>query len=207
MTIFGPIIDAADVEEKLTSHLKMWLPTYLAEVAEQNGLERGAFATPRSWTNSPSFELDERLMGQFPAILVVVPGLTETPKKEGDGSYRCTWGAGVAVVVQAKNADGASKLAKRYGAAIHTLLIQKKGFDPNVMGLTWEGEAYDDVPSSEGRNMASARVVLGIEYRHVSTEAAGPAIADPPHADPTDPYPPWPTVDPDKVYLDLTKEN
>lgn len=196
MSIFGQMLDGAQVEETVESFLKRWLPTYLAQIAEDRGLARNAIAPPVSWQNTPEFTLTEST--QLPAILVITAGISGQPVRHGDGSYSATWIVGIGVVVTAGGPDPAratSRLAKRYGAAIRTLMLQHASLESsNVEGVTWEDENYDDIPTDQRRSLASARLVFSIEFRDVLNALDGPLLPANPPADSTAPYADWSTI-------------
>lgn len=210
MSIYGQIIDGSQVEDIVTNFLKRWLPQYVAQVADDRGLERDAIPAPKTWANTTEFNLDETT--QLPAILIITNGLAERPQRFGDGSFNAKYVIGIAVVVSAGGDDPAratSRLAKRYAAALHTLMLQQSALESDlVAGVSWDDESYDDVPSEQGRSLASVRAVFTIEIRNVLNANDGPILPDDP-PDPTDPPGTWQTVrDPDSEppYTPVTVE-
>jgi hypothetical protein len=212
MSIIGPIISADVVQDSIVAHLKLWLPTYLCEVDEQRGLARGLTAWPRSWQVVPKF--DNTLERQLPAVLVICPGTSKPPIKEGDGSYRATYTVGVAALVKGPNQLTANSIAKRTGAAIATAMLQQKGrIHENIHACGWEGDNYDDVQVESQRSLSSATVHFSVEFTKVLYERSGPAmpiiVPDPyqtPKPEPkTEKYPPWGVI-PDASHIHVTVE-
>jgi hypothetical protein len=212
MSIIGPIISPDVVRDALVSYLRLWLPTYLCEIDEQRGLERGITAWPRSWQIVPN--VDNTLEGQIPAMLVICPGITKPPIKEGDGTYRATYTVGVAALVKGATQIQASDTAGRYGGAIATAVMQEPGrIDEHVHGVTWEGDTYNDIPAESTRSLSSVTVHFAIEFRKVLSVRNGPSMPiiqpDPyevPNAEPrTEPYPPWGVI-PDEDHIHVTVE-
>lgn len=208
--VFGSVLDGAQVEETVQKFLARWLPTYLSQLAADRGLPRDAWLRenwPPTWTNSTTFDLDETT--RLPAILILSTGLADRPEMEGDGNYRAKWTVGIAAVVSANDQEATNRLAKRYGAAIRWLMIQHQSLeDPNVEGLSWEDEAYDDIPSGQRRTLASARLVFVIEYRHVVNRLDGPVLPDEPPEDPTVPIDDWGLLeDLDHVHITVSEES
>lgn len=214
MTIFKNIQSMSAAEIDWTQHLKDWIDTYLSEVERQVGKTAGDYQRPRSWTNSPSLQFDVSVETQWPAILVMMAGTTEQPKKEGGGTFRATVGLGIAILVQANGPEAASRMAKDYGAAVRALVIQRKKAMTNIHGITWQGEVYDDIDQTEGRNISSARLVFDVEYDDFVSLPGGPKspiiTPDPyqnPPVDPHQPYPDWGIVpDSDHVGITITKK-
>ena len=46
MTLFGSIIGPFNIESAVIAQLRIWLPTYLAEVERQNGLPKQTLGRP-----------------------------------------------------------------------------------------------------------------------------------------------------------------
>lgn len=210
MSIFGPQIDAAYVEDSLHRILDKWLPTYMAQIAADAGLPRNTWFRPDgkivgSWTHSTQFVIEDTTA--LPAILIINSGLAEPPIMEGDGSYRAAWVIGIGGIVQAGGDNPAlntSRLAKRFASGVKWVLLQAQIDEPNLEDVQWVDEGYDDVPA-EARELASFRLVFRIEYSNVLNANLGPGTLNP-VADPIPPnsYPDWGTVpDKDHVKVDI----
>lgn len=213
-SVFRVILSADVAQDAMIAHLKSWLPTYLAEIDEQRGFERGFTATPKSWQVVPTF--DNTLDGQLPAVLVIAPGTADKPDKLGDGSYLVTYTVGVAILVKGPDQITANKIAKRYGAAVGAAVMQHKSLSTdNVEQITWQGDSYDDVPVSQDRTLSSATVHFNVQFRGVMSEYAGPHMPiitpDPhkdPQEDPTKPYSPWGIIpDEEHIVVTLTRKD
>lgn len=208
--VFGQMIDGAIVEDDVKNHLQNWLPTYLTQLAEDRGLDRGAIALPKNWYNTTDFDTDFSARNT-PAVLIISSGISGAPIREGDGSFRCTFLIGIGVVVSAGGDNSqlnSNRLARRYGVAIATAMLQNSALNSEqVDGVTWEDLSYDDVPSDDQSGLASVRLVFSIEYRNVLNSNLGPGTPDP-IPDPIDnPYPDWGTIpDAAHTFIDLTKE-
>jgi hypothetical protein len=209
-SILGPILGADVVQGTLIAHLKDWMPTYLVAIDEERGLTRGYTAWPKSWQVVPVF--DNTLQQQLPAMLVICPGTADKPRKEGDGSYRVTYAVGVAALVKGPDQLTANKIAKRYGAAISLAVLQEKGrIHPNIHGVSWDGETYDDILPEVDRTLSSATVHFSVEFSNVLNEQVGPAepivVPDPLEEPPTDPIteqlPSWGVI-PDEDHITVT---
>jgi hypothetical protein len=209
-SIFGEIIDGAQVEDIVENFLQRWLPIYLAELADQRGESRDIWLQegpqgnwPPSWSRKAQFDYTEET--RLPAIITISAGIAGPPFHEGDGTYHATWMIGVAVLVSAKDQESTNLLVKRYGAAIRWMFIQHPSLeDPNVEGATWEDEAYDDIGVVQNRTLASARMVFSIQMKNVANSLAGPVLPDDPPPDPTTPYDEWPILeDIDHVHIQV----
>lgn len=220
-SVFNSIISTDVAQDAVIAHLKLWLPTYLAEVDEQRGFNRGYTNTPKSWQIVPTF--DNTLDGQLPAILAICPGTADKPEKLGDGTYIATYTVGVATLVKAPDQLQANALAKRYGAAVTACITQKKSLGrDDVESITWEGDSYDDVPTSQDRTLVAATVHFNVQMHGVLFEYAGPFTPEvtsedqeeplvdktQPHTDPTESWVPrGPIPDADHVVVTLTRKD
>jgi hypothetical protein len=214
-SILGQLIDGSVVEDDVKNHLSKWLPTYLAQLAEDRGLPRNAFlrddgTAVGSWTNTTEFDVEETTA--LPAILIINTGLAERPRRNGDGSYDAAWVVGIGGLVSAGGDDpryNTGRLAKRFAGAVKLAMLQYSSLgNPDVMDCDWQDEGYDDVPSELQRSLASFRLVFRIEYQNVLNANLGPGSPDP-LPDPVDnPYPDWGLVpDIDHVKINVTKED
>lgn len=199
MTVFQDIISLDVPEDDLTEHLKLWLPTYLAEVAEQRGLERGVYPKPKFWATTPALTMATLEQVRYPAVLVVSSGAAQAPTRRGDGVYEATYVFGVACLTTGRGEQSSSQNARRYGAAIRTILMQKPGFADYVEGVNWIDERFTDYVNTEQEALSSATEIFNITIKDLGSAAGGPVQPDP-DPDPNHDYGDNPTVrDPDSA--------
>jgi hypothetical protein len=213
MSIFGTHVDAAYVEDDVKSHLETWLPTYLAQIAQDLGLPRNTWfrqdgTVVGSWTFSTEFTVEQATA--LPAILILNSGLAGPPVMEGDGTYRATWVIGIGGLVQAGGDNpvlNTSRLAKRFASAVKLSMLQAAWDSPYLEGISWDDEGYDDASTGE-RSLGSFRLVFGIEYSNVLNANLGTGNPIPvPDPTPGNSYPDWGTIpDVDHVHVDIQKE-
>lgn len=213
MSIIGPRIDAAFATEEIQGHLENWLPTYLAAMASDLGLDRKTYllddgTAVGTWVYSTEFDVTDATA--LPAVLLINAGLAEPPKMEGDGSYRATWTIGIGGLVSA-GGDNPTKntntLAKRWGSVIAQIMLQADLESEYLEAITWLDEGYDDVPAQAQKSLGSFRLVFAVEYRNVLNSNMGPASPDPLPDPVNSPYPDWGTVpDADHVHVQIQKE-
>ena len=177
--VFGRIMTARDVEQRCLDRLKLWSPTYLAELERQTGRTPGSLPTVRAWTFANDFE--KWVEDQLPAVLLLSTGLSDEPKKDGRAVWRGNWAVGLACIVSTSDLNNTSALARLYAAALRTVLLQHP--PEGCFGITWRGEQYDDIQQIEGRSISAGQVIFDVEYNEVVSDYRGP-INPPP--DPTD---------------------
>jgi hypothetical protein len=191
-TIFAPIFDGTVLTDAVKATLKKWMPTYLGEIEFQRHLAKGSIPTPKWYTERNEFTTFAE--DQIPLVVVISPGVIEPPTHNGEGMYTGWWGLGVGVVAAANTETNSDRLAKIYGAAVRSILLQKPGLDASwdFNGIVYVDESYDDVPDPEQeRTMRAARLVFRIAINNVVTKWAGPDEPDPEDL----PGSQWPTVE------------
>lgn len=191
-TAYGQLVTGADIENAMLEHLKAFETTALAQAEVATGRDPRTLARVGKWLGSNEFEAWAD--AHPPAVIVVSPGLTGPPRKNGDGTYRATWSLMVAITVIGQDRANANELAKAYAAGFRMVVVQKPSLGlPDVRGTSWLDEGYDDIPTAEaGRTMAAARLVFEVEVDNVVNALAG--IAEAP-------------VDEDDAYQDAAPAN
>lgn len=180
MTVFDPIFDASVLEEDVTSFLNKWFRTYSAEISEQRGFGRDKFKTPKYWTTTPVLTPDAVQQVRYPAVLVLSTGLVGRPVRKGDGRYDGTYALGVTVLATADNDQNASKMAKRYGAAVRTLILQKPAMETDyITEVAWTDERFTDYLQNKQTAVGSATEIFEVTVKDILGAKAGPGIPDP----------------------------
>lgn len=189
MSAFGRIITGADIEAAVRDTLKRWTPDYLAEVAEQNGRDRGVLAPFRSYM--PALDMDALDTEQIPACIIVAPGTLDRPTRHGN-TWRVRWEVNVAAVVSGQNYENTFVLGQLYGAAVRAVLLQNQSLGEEWSdGVTWTGERYDDLGAASDRTLVAASVSFGVDVPAAVDSRGGIAA---PTAAPAEPVPGWGTV-------------
>ena len=177
MNLYGAVVTARDVREAVIANLKDWSPAYVGEVSVQSGRLRcgdGALPAFRSYGTATSFSTFPE--DQLPACIVVVPGLAETPVRQGDGTYLAEWSVGVGVVVSGKDRESTDDLVRLYSAAVRMAMIQKPSMGGFAVGSRWIDENYDELAYDDSRTVAAGIVSLGIEVDAVMNAYGGPKV-------------------------------
>lgn len=188
----GPLMTGRDVELATLTFLKRWAGTYLAECERQRGYAPGALPRIRAWTTSPDFEKWPE--DQLPCVLLVSPGLAETPLMDGSGHYRVKFSLGVAVIVSTASMDETAALAKLYVAAMRAAILQHQSLEGFAFGIEWLDENYDDLPSIDGRSLGAGQAIFAVQVDAFSRRWNGPVTPTEPPAPDTDPLPTDSTV-------------
>jgi hypothetical protein len=183
---FGPIIGGWTVEKDIGACVVKWIATYIHEIEDNEGIERGSIPAPEAYTRLNNF----RRMPEdpAPAFLVVSPGLIGEPVREGH-EYSAKWQVQTGIIANSPaGQDQVRDLAQYYAAAIRTVMIQKLALESDIVqGVEWSGENYQDIGSLNERSHAAARDVFRVEVGGVLAIPGGPAVPDPvndsPHPD------------------------
>lgn len=177
--------------------LDKWYPTYLKEMELQLGQPMGMIPEPRSYSTRNNYESFPE--DQLPMCIVVSPGLSGRPLREGDGMYRAPWRVGVGVVVSANDYQTTRELGLLYAAATRAIIVQHASLGGFAAHTSWDDESYDDEPIPEAdRSVMSVYNLFTVEVEDVVTAYAGP--------DAPDDYPPggqWPIAE--VVIIDINE--
>lgn len=171
--IFGPIVTGKDVRFAMRSHLKMWLPTYLAEIARGDGRLGSALPLPRSWVSALDLPDGKFIEDQMPSCVIVAPGMIEEPMKQG-GLYICRWGVSVGLVVGGQNRENTFDLSELYASAVRAAVLQHGSLGGFATGTDWIGERYDDIPNNMARTLAAGTVQFSVEVQGALMPGEGP---------------------------------
>jgi hypothetical protein len=203
MSVFGPIIERAKIEEAVMETLQYWFGSYLEEVELQSGIanERNKTPKPKSWIRVN--ELDKFPEEILPCVIVISPGLSDSPTQEGSGIINAPFGVGVAVVASAIDQESTRDLVGRYCAVIRAILLQNgslQGIVP-TRGTVWEDESYDDLTVEDERTLGVGQVTFTVWVEGVVDRLKGPGPLMPADED-TLPGTEWPEVEEVTVTID-----
>lgn len=187
--VYGQILTEGDVRHAVEDTLKMWLPAYLGEVADQHSLDRGQLPDIRSWVNAPVFE--EWPETQLPAVIVVTPGTNSAPEML-NRMVTVDWSIGIAVIVSAKDQETTGDLIGMYAAAARTIMVQKGSLGGFAVESHFLAERFDEHPIPEQfRTLRTAVVSCGVTVAGMNSRYGGPVV---PPVDPTADPDDWPTI-------------
>lgn len=195
---FGPIIGGEQLEVAVKDTLKLWLPTYLAEIERQRGLDPRSLPMIRNFTFAN--ELEKFPEDQLPVAVIISPGIGgDLPTMDGEGQYTAKFICGIAVIVSADTQTNTNRLSKMYGAAIRACLLQQPSLGGFASGVEWQDERFDDIPSEDRRSLAAAQEIFHMEVSGITNERLGMAVPpDDPYAVPAE----WPEAETVQVSID-----
>lgn len=207
MSIYGPLTSNWHVERALIAHLKTWQETYLAEIERQNEIDARKLPVFRSWEAVD--QIEKWPESRLPACVIVARGITDRPRREGDGRYRATYRVEAIAVAGTTHPgeDGQSRsdmLANLYAAAILGAVMQHQSLSGFAEGVTWLQTAARPLAlDDERRTLAASGHLFGIDVHDVLDARGGPAEPpDDPYAVPAD----WPTVEATEITVEKPNE-
>jgi len=203
-SIFGPIITDDQVEEAVLATLRKWLPTYMAEVERQVGLDAGFYELPVASSYTARTDFDNWPEDMLPAIVAIGTGIEDDPVKDGYGLMRGKFLIGITGIVTSTDKLSTRRYAARLGGAVRAALVQHASLDlalgGRVRGVDLVGGRNNELPTEDERTIWANRQLFTVEIgEFLST--VGPD-ADTPQPDPTDPWPDPVTVTTPNVLLD-----
>jgi hypothetical protein len=142
---FGHYVTAADVSKAVQATIELWSATYLAEMSRHDGqdpLTDPSAVFPDFASYPDSLDLSRFPEEQLPACILVVPGITETPRKAGGGKVSAVWKVGIGVAVTSQDKPTTIKLAQLYTSAVRMIILQNPSLGGFATGVTWLREEY-----------------------------------------------------------------
>lgn len=179
--VFGPIITGKHVRTAMRTHLRTWLPSYLAEVAREDDRPT-PLPMPQSWVSALDLVEGKFTEDAIPSCVIVAPGLLEDPIKKG-GMFIVRWAVSVGYVVSGQDRENTFDLSELCAAAVRGAVMHRPSLSGFASGIDWIGERYDDIPNEMARTLAAGTVQFGIEVQSALATVGGPDV---PLAEPTE---------------------
>lgn len=190
---FGTVVTRIQIADAVKTVLQDWLPAYIAEIERQNDLTPQSLPMPRSY--STRTEVTKWGEEQTPAVVIVSPGLSGPPRRDGDGDWQAPWAIAVGVITSGSSQESVIENSSFYGAAVRACLLQRTPL-PGVDGrLLWLDESYTDIPENDSRSLAAARIEFECLIPNAVGDMDGPAPNVEPPEDPYTEPADWPTVE------------
>lgn len=197
MTVYGQIVDGAEVEAALLAHLRAWMPAYVAEVKRQKDPDDEIWppsaGRPLGLEPINSYtvvhEANEKWPeNHLPMLLAYCPGLGEPPMAEGDGTYSGRFQVILTAIASGIDLADTKALARLYASAARAAILQHPalgGFAAED-GIDWVGhENYRITKGVEAeRNLMGVSDTFLIGVAQILNRDAGPRQ---PFVSPTDP--------------------
>lgn len=172
--VFKDIVSIDEIEDQILANLENWMPTYMAEVCRQRGIDPTLPPGIKSWVTLQKFRHEPQ--NQTPAIVVVNGGSTPRPTKDGQGWWRSPFNMGVSAIISARDQDSASRMSKLYAAAVRAIMLQQRT-DVSYTDIAWSGETYDDIDLGSPDMLAAATGTFVVELDGlVKSQGAGPKV-------------------------------
>jgi hypothetical protein len=173
------MFSAGQLERAAIASLRKWFPTYLRQQERQLQLPYKTLVTPINYSNRNSFDAERG--ERMPKVVVISPGLDETPQRMGTRQYCATWRLGVGVAISARTEDMVNDFVKAYAASVRAIIMQKALEAPSlsISEIRWVDETYEDLPIPDQIQLyRAAGVYFSIYVDDVATATPGPPIPD-----------------------------
>lgn len=183
MTVYGQIVDASQVEDEIEAAIRKWIDSYLGEIERQRGI------TPLRHLRRPvsyRVDTDVRTMPEddLPAVVVVSAGMPADPEGAEDGRVDGLLLIGIACVVRGPNRTDTMRNARRYAAAVATL-VEQQGGELSLCSLqSRPDERYDEIDNTADRSLAAGYVTFLVLVPGMRNRFGGPEVPDPAPPDP-----------------------
>lgn len=208
MSVYGDILDGADVERAVIAHLEHWLPATTAYVRKQKDAdgskwperEDGNFIEPiRHYGVSHADAVAHRFPeDQMPMVIAHSPGMEGDPVVEEGGRVSATYGVALSTIASSVTIEDAKELARLYASAARLAIMQAPQLDAGTgdffadhvkLGRESNGQVRRGVEGE--RNLMICTVEYFIGVPQIMDVSGGPITApEDPEAEIED----WPTV-------------
>lgn len=181
--LVSPLVSPWDVEQAVLGTLKTWLPSYLAEIEKERGLQPRSLErppTPESYHGNTG-DMIAWVQDELPAVITVVEAVGEPELSASAGYTQCyqveVWCVvmGDDGVQQVTQEDSARLQASHYGAA--TMLLVQQSELQNLPGLQWlkmVGLPRVECPEPEKRREQAAITTFHVWISSVVDPNSGP---------------------------------
>lgn len=209
MSVWGGLLDGADVERALIAHLKFWMPSasaYVRKVKDPDAerwpkREDGTFiASIREYGVSHADAIAQAWPeDQLPMLIAQSPGMEEDPVVEEGGRVSAVYGVALSTIASSVTAEDAKELARLYASAARLAIMQAPQLDGGTgdffadhvrMGRERNGQIRRGIEGE--RNLMVCTVAYLISVPQIMDVSGGPLI---PPEDPEEEVPDWPTVE------------
>lgn len=180
MTVWvPPLVAVHQIRTAVLGELQVWLPTALAEVAAETGVD--VPPSPRSWHRLGTW--DQVAEAQLPVVFVAVPATSGTTVRRAE-AYDAVWDLQVVAAVRGGSYEQTAEAVSVYAAAIRAVLTQR----PVGWTCRWTGEMYDAMPARGQRTLAATMVTWTVEVADaIGLESPMRHASGPPDGPPTVP--------------------
>jgi hypothetical protein len=200
--VYGRIITGNDVEEAALATLRQWAPRYIEEVCRQRGYDPDDYlAEPRGYIVASDFSKWPE--DQLPVALVISPGWSGRPRRDGHGRVLATWNLAAGVISSAYDLEHTRRAGLDYVAAFRTLIAQQESLGGLAEGVDFIDESYDVLPFNQTRSLFAAQALLSVTVADTFSYGHGPGGPWGPPPDPPTPIDPtlWPEAERHRIDL------
>jgi hypothetical protein len=203
VSVWGPILDGADVERALLAHLEHWMPAasaYVRKAKDPTGEKwPEGIAEIREYGVSHADAAAQKWPeDQLPMLIAQSPGMEDDPVVEEGGRVSAVYGVVLSAIASSVTLEDAKELARLYASAARLAIIQNPQLDAGTgdffsdhvrMGRERNGQVRRGIEGE--RNLMICSVPYLIAVPQILDVSGGPLVAPP---DPEEEAPEWPRV-------------
>lgn len=192
---FGDYVTTEDILVAVRTTIQTWSATYLAEMSRHSQQNPSIeWEQLQDFNSFPSaLDISQFVEEQLPSCIIVVPGVSNKPRKQGNGLYTAELDVSIGVAVSSQDTESTRKLASLYGAAVRQILLQKSSLGGIASGVTWNKEEYTGnfIRPNDQRSLAIGELDFTFTIDNFANDSNGPLTALAPETAPTG----WPVVE------------
>lgn len=186
MSIYGDILDSADVEQALLAHLKVWMPATSAYVQRKKDPDETRW--PEGIAPIQEFSVSHADAAAqkwpedaLPMLIAQSPGHEEDPIVEEGGNVSATFGVVLSAIAASVTMEDAKELARLYASAARLAIMQNPALDAGTgdafaehvkMGRERNGQIRRGVEGERNLMVCSVPYLIGVPS--IMTVSGGP---------------------------------
>lgn len=171
MPAVTPAIHGGHVEDAVLATLRRWMPTHLAEIADDRNLDRASY---RVASYARSATVDTRFPEEALPCVVVNTTSKTTNGLEADGALGAWFEIAIGVLVSDQHRASSRDVAWDYATAIESILIQQPALDGFAAATEWTATQPENI-EAKSRTLAGVIVEAQVLVNPVLNAFDGPA--------------------------------
>lgn len=203
MSVWGPVLDGADVERALLAHLEHWMPAasaYVRKSKDPTGEKwPEGIAEIREYGVSHADAAAQKWPeDQLPMLIAQSPGMEDDPVVEEGGRVSAVYGVALSAIASSVTIEDAKELARLYASAARLAIVQNPQLDAGTgdffsdhvqMGRERNGQVRRGIEGE--RNLMICTIPYLIAVPSILDVSGGPIVSP---EDPEEEVPEWPRV-------------
>ena len=179
MSTFGSFTSMATVEQYILDLAEKWFPEYIAETERQLGEPPETYPDLRDY--GVANEFDKWPEEHLPFLLAMYTGLSEQPRRDGEGTYSVRALFACAIIVATNSKVETRKAAHAYATAFRPMMLQHQDLEhpEKIGGMSFVYERPAPIPEDGARSLMAMNMHFVIDVKDILSENGVPPEPEP----------------------------